>query len=436
MLEKFFKIKERNSSVSIEVVAGITTFLSMAYILFVNPDMLANTGMDKEAVFVSTAIAAMIGTLIMALYANYPVAQAPGMGMNAFFTFTVVLGFGYSWQEALFAIFVSGVIFLLVSLSGIREMIINAIPTSLKYAVSAGIGFFIAFIGLKNAGIIAGNDGTLVGFGDFTDPNVQLALVGTLITLFLVARQTKAAVFVGMLITAILGILFGLIGAPSQVVSLPPSLSPVFLKLFDVDIAQLLTSKDFWFIVLSILFLDFFDTAGTLMAVATRAGLINEKGELVDGERALVADASATTVGAMIGTSSVTSYVESIVGVESGAKTGLMALTVAGCFGLSLFFSPLLTIVTPAITAPALISVGAMMASSTKHIDYDDFADAAASFLTMLFMILAFSIAEGIAVGFLVYVVLKVAQRQAKEVNIIMYILALLFAIRYIDMFI
>lgn len=436
MLEKIFKIKERDSKVSIEVVAGITTFLSMAYILFVNPEMLANTGMNKEAVFVSTALAAMIGTLIMALYANYPVAQAPGMGMNAFFTFTVVLGYGYSWQQALFAIFVSGIIFLLISLSGIRELIINAIPKSLKYAVSAGIGFFIAFIGLKNAGIIVGNDATIVGFGNLSDHNVQLALAGTIITLFLVARKTKAAVFAGMLITAILGIIFGLVSAPGSIVAAPPSLEPVFLKLFDIDIASLLTNSEFWFIVLSILFLDFFDTAGTLMAVATRAGLVTDKGELIDGERALVADASATTLGAMVGTSSVTSYVESIVGVESGAKTGLMAFTVAIGFALSLFFSPLLTVVTPAITAPALISVGAMMASSKKHIDYDDFADSAAAFLTMLFMILTFSIAEGIAVGFLIYVVLKVAQRQAKDVNIIMYILAILFAIRYIDMFI
>ncbi|MDF9866834.1 AGZA family xanthine/uracil permease-like MFS transporter [Bacilli bacterium PM5-3] len=433
MLNAFFKLEERKTNVKTEILAGITTFLSMAYILFVNPEILSTTGMPLEAVFVATAIAAAIGTLIMALYANYPVAQAPGMGMNAFFAFTVCGAMGYTFGQALFAIFCSGLVFMCLAASGIRELIINSIPSSLKYAVSAGIGMFIAFIGLKGAGIIVANESTFVSFGNITDGNTLLAIFGILFTLVLVARNTKAAIFIGMVTTAVVGVIFGLVSAPNAVVSSVPDVSPVFMKLFDFDVMSLLTDYKFIMVIFTVLFLDFFDTAGTLMGVATRAGLLDDEGKLINANKALMADATATTVGAMIGTSSVTSYAESVVGVESGGRTGLTALTVAVLFLFSLFFSPLLAVVTSSVTAPALVCVGALMMSSSKHIDFDDFADTTAAFLTMMFMILAYSIAEGIAVGFLTYVILKVAKGESKKVHPIMYGLAVLFIIYFVS---
>lgn len=433
MIDKFFKLNERQTSIKIEVLAGITMFLSVSYILFVNPSILSETGMDQSAVFVATAIAAAVGTLIMGLYANYPVVQAPGMGMNAFFTYTIVLSLGYSWNNALLAVFISGLIFILLALTGVREMVINAIPSSLKYAVSAGVGFFIAFIGLKNAGIVVANPATFISLGDFSDPNTFLAILGTIIVLILIAMNVKLAIFIGMFVTAIIGVMMGLVDMPSSIFAPIPSLEPVLFKLFDGASLDLLLSSEFIFIVLSVLFLDFFDTAGTLMGVATRAGLVDDNGNLRDSDKALLSDATATTIGALVGTSSVTSYVESVVGVEAGARTGLSASIAAICFLFSLFFSPLLIVVTAAVTAPALISVGALMASSTKHIDFDDFADTAAAFFTMIFMILAFSIAEGIAIGFLTYVILKVASKQGHKVHPIMYFLAFIFLMYFIN---
>ena len=433
MLNSFFKLEERKTTVKTELLAGLTTFLSMAYILFVNPDILSTTGMPLEAVFVATAIAAAIGTGIMALFANYPVAIAPGMGMNAFFAFTVCGVMGYTFGEALLAVFLAGVVFMCLAASGIREMIINAIPKSLKYAVSAGIGMFIAFIGLKGAGIIIASEATFVTFGNIADPTVLLGVFGILLTLVLVARNTKAAIFIGMVVTAVVGVIFGLVNAPTAVVSAIPDISPVFMKLFDNDIPALLTDYKFIMVIFTVLFLDFFDTAGTLMGVATRAGLLTDEGKLIDSNKALMADATATTVGAIIGTSSVTAYAESVVGVESGGRTGLTALTVTVLFLCALFFSPLLSVVTSAVTAPALVCVGALMMSSTKHIDFEDFTDVTAAFLTMMFMILAYSIAEGIAVGFLTYVILKVAKGDAKKVHPIMYGLALMFIIYFIS---
>lgn len=433
MLNKFFKLDERKTTVKTEVIAGITTFLSMAYVLFVNPNILAEAGMPAESVFVTTALAAAIGTLIMALYANYPVAQAPGMGMNAFFAFTICGSVGYTFGQGLFVIFVSGAIFMLLAFSGLREMIINAIPASLKYAVSAGVGMFVTFVGLKSAGIIVANESTLVSLGNLGDGQVLLAIAGVIITLILVGRNTKGGIFIGMAITAILGVILGLINTPDSIVSSVPSIEPVFMKLFDHDILSLLTDYKFWFVVFSALFLDFFDTAGTLMGVATRAGLLDDEGKLIDADKALMADATATTIGAMIGTSSVTSYAESVVGVEAGGRTGLTAFTAGIMFLLALFFSPLLSVVTPAVTTSALVCVGALMMGSAQHVDFDDFADTTAAFLTMMFMVLTYSIAEGIAVGFLTYVILKLTKGEGKSVHPIMYVLAVLFTLYFVS---
>ncbi len=436
-MEKFFKLSERNTNVKTEVIAGLTTFLSMAYILIVNPATLAIAGMDEGAVFTATALSAIIGTVIMALYANFPVVQAPGMGMNAFFTFTVCLTLGYSWEEALFGIFISGIIFIGLSLSGIREKIINMIPSSLKYAVSSGIGFFIAFIGLQSIGLIVPSEGTIVGLGDLSNPTTLLGIIGILLTFIFMARKINAGIFFSMIIITILGIFMQLSGIdlgisnPGTIVSAPPSLSPIFGKLFTVDIFSLLTSVTFWTVIFSFLFVDFFDTSGTLVAVGTEAGFINENGELENSKRALMSDATATTVGAVLGTSSVTSYVESLAGVSAGGRTGLTALTAAACFAVATFFSPLLVIVTPAVTAPALVTVGALMGSNLSKIDNQDFANPAAAFMTILFMVTTYSISEGISAGFITYTICKVAQGEGKDVSPIMYGLTILFILHY-----
>lgn len=431
-IENFFKMKERKTNIKTEVVAGITTFLSVLYILFVNPQMLSETGMDLKAVFVATALVAIMGTLIMGLYANYPVVQAPGMGINAFFTFTVVGILGYSWQEALLAVFLSGILFMIIALSGLREMIIKAIPNSLKYAVSAGVGFFIAFLGLKNAGIVIANPSTFVSLGHLHDPQVMLALTGLVITLILTARNFNGGIFVGMLITAILGIGFGMIEPPAHIVSGIPDLSPTFGKLFDNFSLERVLSSQFIFVVFSMLFLEFFDTAGTLMGIATKANLLDKEGNLVDSKRALLADATATTAAGVLGTSPLTSYVESIVGVAAGGRTGLVAVVVAILFFFSLFFSPLLSVVSNAVTAPALITVGAFMVSNLKYIEFEDFAESTGVFFTIIFMVLASSIAEGIAFGFLSYTVLKLVSGKRKELHPMMYVLAVLFIIYFV----
>ncbi len=434
-MNKFFKLSENNTSVKIEIIAGITTFLSMAYILVVNPLTLADAGMDPGAVFTATAISAIIATLIMGLYANFPVALAAGMGTNSFLAYSVVLGMGYTWQDGLFAIFISGLLFILLSATGLRAIIINAIPRSIKYATSAGVGLFIAFIGMQNSGIIVDTEGILVGLGDLTSPPVLLAVIGLFITMFLVARGTKAAIFVGMAITTVLGILMQLVGmdtgivVPEAVLSAPPSLEPVFGRIFtDVHVFDLLTDFRFWAVVISFLFVDFFDTAGTLVAVGSEAGFIGEDGNLDGASRALMADATATTFGAVIGTSSVTAYVESLSGVKAGGRTGLTAVVVAACFAIALFFSPILAVVTSSVTAPALITVGTLMAVNKGKVNYENYADTAASFLTMLLMVVSYSIATGLAAGIITYTILKIAQKEQDELHPILYVLTVFFA--------
>ena len=410
-MEKFFKLNEKGSNVKTELIAGLTTFLAMAYILGVNPSVLADAGMDKASVFLATAISAGVASIIMGLVANYPVALASGMGVNALFAYTICGQMGFSWAAALSAVFISGVIFILISVTGVRKAIINAIPVQLKLAIGAGIGFFIAFVGL-------------------------------LITIALVIKNVPAAVFVGMVITAIIGIILGFMGIANM-----PALPERFIS-FDFElqafgscfsgISELFANPFQAFVVIfSFLFVDFFDTAGTLVAIGNRIGLINDKGELENAEQALVADAFGTVFGAVLGTSTVTSFVESSSGVGVGGRTGLTACTSGVCFLLAVFLSPLiLSTVTNAVTAPALIVVGIMMAQQLKGIDWDDMIFAAAGFVTVIMMILMYSISNGIACGFIVYTVAMIAAGKAKEVHptvwVLMVIFVLYFATPYI----
>ncbi len=437
MLEKLFHLKENGTSVRTEVIAGITTFLAMAYVLGVNPSILGDSGMDTQSVFMATAISAAVASILMGVLANYPIGLASGMGVNALFSYTVVLTMGYSWQAALAAVFISGVIFVLISVTGLRQMIINAIPQQLKLAIGAGIGFFIAFIGLKNAGIVVGDSSTYVALGDFSDPTVLLAIFGILVTIALVIKKVPSAVFIGMVITAVVGIICGLAGIegmptlPSNIISTDFSISTV--GSFTKGFSELLSNPtDCVVIIFSFLFVDFFDTAGTLISVANSTNLVDEEGNLKNGEKALLADAIGTVIGAILGTSTVTSYVESTSGVEAGGRTGLTACTTGVCFLISILFSPLiLSCVTYAVTAPALVVVGIMMAQQLSGIHWDDMIFAASGFVTIIIMILGYSIANGIALGFIVYAVAMIASGKAKEISPIIWCLMVIFVLYF-----
>jgi len=419
--DRFFKLRENGTNVRTEVIAGATTFLAMAYIVFVNPDILSATGMDFGAVFVATCLAAAIGTLIMGLWAKLPIAQAPGMGLNAFFAFTVVLGMGIPWETALAATFVSGVLFLLLTVTGLRERIINAIPMPMKLAVGAGIGLFIAFIGLANAEIVVPYEPTAVTLGDLGNPNTLLAIFGLIVTALLLLRGLKGAVFYGIIITAVVGVIFGLASAPSAVVSTPPSLVPTFGAGL-AALPELLTAQ-MLIVVFTMLFVDFFDTAGTLIAVTNQAGLLTPEGDLPNGGRALVSDATATIAGGVLGTSTTTSYIESSAGVGAGGRTGLTSVVTAGLFLLTLLFSPLLSAITQYVTAPALIIVGVMMAQGLGQIEWDRMEIAIPAFVTVIAMPLTYSIANGIALGLILYPLLMAFRGRAKEVSPTMYAL-------------
>lgn len=443
MLEKLFKLNEKKTDVKTEIIAGITTFLAMAYILGVNPSILGDAGMDMQSVFMATALASAFASIVMGIVANYPVALAPGMGVNALFAYTVVLGMGYSWQAALASVFVSGIVFLIISVTGIRKMIINAIPVQLKLAIGAGIGFFIAFVGLKNAGIIVANASTFVSVGSFTNPAVLLAVVGILVTVFLVIKKVPAAVFVGMIITAVIGLvayeLFGIsvVDAVTGAELMPSLPSTVFTTNFEMNTLGAFTSGfgelfsnagTAFVIIFSFLFVDFFDTAGTLVAIGNKIGLVNEEGELENAERALIADSVGTVVGAALGTSTVTSFVESSSGVGVGGRTGLTAVTTGVLFLLSIFISPIvLNTAVSAVTAPALIVVGIMMAQQLGGINFDDMVFASAGFVTVIMMILTYSISNGIALGFIVYAVAMIAAGKIKEISPIIWVLVLIF---------
>lgn len=431
MLEKMFKLSQKGTNVKTEVFAGITTFLAMAYVLAVNPAMLSETGLSFEGVFLATALSACVGTMIMGLLANYPVALAPGMGVNALFTYTIVFQMGFSPAAALAAVVVSGAIFLVISVTGIRKAVINAIPAQLKLAIGAGIGFFIAFIGLKNAGIIVSDASTFVALGDLTDPVVLLSVFGILVTLALLAKKVPAAVFYGLVVTAITGIIAGLCGvagmptAPTAIISTELDFS--LFGLFAEGFGELFANPQCIVALFSLLFVDFFDTAGTLISVANRAKLVDENGELENIEKALIADSAGTIFGGFIGTSTVTSYVESTAGVEVGGRTGLTACTTALLFLLSIFFSPLLSIVTSAITAPALVVVGVLMAQQLGGIDWEDFVFAASGFVTIIMMILTYSISDGIAFGFIVYGLSMAVTGKTKQVSPIVWALIAIF---------
>jgi AGZA family xanthine/uracil permease-like MFS transporter len=424
-MEKLFKLADHKTDFRTEILAGLTTFLTMAYILIVNPLILSDTGMDFGALFTATALASAIATLVMAFTANLPFALAPGMGLNAFFAYTVVLGMGYSWQFALTAVFLEGIIFILLTILNIREAIINCIPTNVKKAISVGIGLFIAFIGFQNAGIIINDDATLVILGDLTSGAALLAVIGLLITGILLAFKVKGALLIGIIATTVVGIPFGITSAPSGSWA-PPSLSPI---LFKFEFASIF-SFDMLIVLFTFLFVDMFDTVGTLIGVSTKAGLLDKDGNIPKVKQALMADAVGTTVGACLGTSTVTTYVESSAGVAEGGKTGLTALTTAVLFLLALFISPLFLAIPGAATAPALILVGLFMITPVKEIDFNDYTEAIPAFLTLIVMPLAYSIADGIMLGMLSWILLKLLSGKSKEINILTIVVGILFLLK------
>lgn len=427
MLESTFKLSEHGTTVRTEVLAGITTFLTMAYIMFVNPMILSDAGMDPGAVFVATCLAAAIGTAIMGLYANYPIALAPGMGLNAYFTYGVVLGMNYTWQVALGAVFLSGVLFVILSLLPVREWVVNAIPRSLKIAISAGIGLFLAIIGMKNAGLVVDHPATLVGMGDITSPAVLLACAGFLAMVILDHLRVPGAIILSILGVTLVGVLMG-ISPPGGIMSAPPSLAPTLMQL---DIMGAL-NVGLIAVVFAFFFVDLFDTAGTLVGVAHRAGLLDEQGRLPRLKKALMADSVATVVGSGLGTSTTTSYIESAAGIRAGGRTGLTACVVAGLFLLGLFFSPLAGTIPAYATAPALVYVACLMARGLAELDWDDMTESAPGVIAAISMPLTFSIANGIGFGFIAYVVIKVATGQASKVSSAVYVIGAAFVAKFV----
>jgi AGZA family xanthine/uracil permease-like MFS transporter len=425
-MEKLFKLKEHNTSVKTEMLAGLTTFLTMAYILIVNPLILADAGMDFGAVFTATAISSAVATLIMAFTANLPFALAPGMGLNAFFAYTVVLGMGYSWQFALTAVFLEGLIFIVLTFFNVREAIVNCIPMNVKRAISVGIGLFIAFIGLQNAGIVV-DGATLVTVGNLTSAQVLVAIIGLVIMGVLLAFKVRGALLIGIVAATVIALPLGVASAPSGSWA-PPSLAPIF---FQFDFSQIF-SLDMLIVLFTFLFVDMFDTVGTLIGVSTKAGLIDKDGNIPKVKNALFADAFGTTFGAILGTSTVTTYVESAAGVAEGGRTGLTALSTAILFLLALFISPLFLMIPGAATAPALVLVGLFMMSPIKSIELEDYTEAIPAFLTIIMMPLTYSIAEGIMFGMLSYIILKVFTGKAKDVSVVTYAVGILFLIKYL----
>ena len=425
MLERLFQLKAHNTSVRTELLAGVTTFLAMAYILFVNPSILGATGMDKGAVFVATCLAAAIGSAIMGLIANYPIALAPGMGLNAFFTYTVVLHLGHTWQVALGAVFLSALMFFLLSIFRIREWIINSIPLPLRSGIAAGIGLFLALIALQTAGIVVGNPATLVGLGDLSKPGPLLAILGFFLIVVLEARKVTGAVLIGILVVTVIAIALG-VSAFGGLVSMPPSLAPTFLQLdirgaLDVGLIS---------VIFAFLFVDLFDNSGTLIGVAKRAGLMGKDGHLPKMGRALIADSSAAMFGSLLGTSTTTSYIESAAGVSAGGRTGLTAVVVAVLFLLALFFAPLAGSVPAFATAPALFFIAVLMTSGLAEIEWDDLTTAAPVLVTALAMPLTYSIANGIAFGFITWTVIKLLSGRTRELNSALIVLSILFVIK------
>lgn len=429
-LDSYFGLSKNDTNVRTEMVAGITTFMTMAYILIVNPSILSAAGMDSGAVFTATALSAVVSTLIMGIYAKLPFAQAPGMGLNAYFAFTVVLGMGYSFQFALTAVFLEGIIFILLTLFNVREAVVDSIPSNIKKAISVGIGLFIALIGLEGAGIIVHpqGGGTILALGNITEGAALLAIIGILITGILLAKNIKGALFIGMIVTAVIGIPMGVTPLPESIISMPPSISSVFLKfewhnIFTLDMA---------IVLFTLLFMDMFDTIGTLVGVATKAKMLDENGKVPNIKKALFADAIGTTFGACVGTSTVSTFVESAAGVAEGGRTGLTAVSTAIMFTLALFFSPLFASITPAVTCCALVLVGLFMIEPIKEIDLLDFTEAIPAFLTIIMMPLAYSISDGIVFGVISYIVLKVFTGKRKEISITTVIVGIVFLLKFL----
>ena len=440
-IEKCFKLKENKTTFKTELMAGLTTFMTMAYILVVNPSILSTTGMDAGALLTATCIASALGTFFMAFFANYPFVLAPGMGLNAYFAFTICAQKGYSWHVALAAVFIEGIIFNILSAINVREAIFNAIPANMKKAVSVGIGMYIAFIGLQNAGVVINNASTCVSLGDVKTVPVALALIGTIITLVLVIRKVKGALLVGILITWILGIICQLAGVyvvdveagvysliPTGLISAPPSIAPIAGKLSFSGISIF----DFIVVIFAFLFVDLFDTLGTLIGVSTKAGFLDKEGKLPRIKGALFADALATTVGAVLGTSTVTTFVESASGVSDGGRSGLTALTAGVLFLVALLFSPILTTIPSFATTPALVVVGLMMVENVRDIDFSDYTEGFPAFMTILMMVVCYSISEGLVFGVISYVLLKLFGGKKNELNPVIVIIAILFFLKLI----
>ena len=440
-IEKCFKLKENKTTFKTELMAGLTTFMTMAYILVVNPSILSTTGMDAGALLTATCIASALGTFFMAFFANYPFVLAPGIGLNAYFAFTICAQKGYSWHVALAAVFIEGIIFIILSAINVREAIFNAIPANMKKAVSVGIGMYIAFIGLQNAGVVINNASTCVSLGDVKTVPVALALIGTIITLVLVIRKVKGALLVGILITWILGIICQLAGVyvvdveagvysliPTGLISAPPSIAPIAGKLSFSGISIF----DFIVVIFAFLFVDLFDTLGTLIGVSTKAGFLDKEGKLPRIKGALFADALATTVGAVLGTSTVTTFVESASGVSDGGRSGLTALTAGVLFLVALLFSPILTTIPSFATTPALVVVGLMMVENVRDIDFSDYTEGFPAFMTILMMVVCYSISEGLVFGVISYVLLKLFGGKKNELNPVIVIIAILFFLKLI----
>ena len=428
-LEKRFRLSEKKTDVKTELMAGFTTFMTMSYILAVNPQMLSETGMDKGGVFTASVIASIIAMVCMAFLANLPFGLAPGMGLNAFFTFTVVKTLGYTWQFALTSVFLEGIVFLILSLFKVREMIFDAIPINLKKAVSCGIGLFIALVGLVNSGIILQGEGTVLQLGNLLSRESVVFIVGLFIIALLLAREIKGALMYGILASTILALILGVSkyqgGSP---ITLPPSLAPVAFKIqFDK-----IFTFDMFTVVFTFLFVDIFDTVGTLVGVSAKAGMLDEQGKLKEASPALLADAIGTTTGALLGTSTVTTFVESASGVAEGGRTGLTALSTAFFFFLSLFLFPVFGMIPAQATGPALVIVGLFMLSSIKEIDFYDYSEAIPAFITIIAMPFCYSIAEGISFGMISYVLIKLLAGKRKDISILMYILAIVFVLRII----
>lgn len=429
-LQKTFGLNPAKHSVRTEIIAGITTFLTMAYILAVNPSIfsaLESQGMPTNAVFTATALAAIVGCLVMSIYAKKPFGLAPGMGLNAFFVYTVCLAMGHPWQMALTAIFLEGILFILFTVTNVRKLIVDAIPVTMKRAIGAGIGLYIAFIGLKSAGIIVNSEATSVALGSFSEPAVILSIIGFLITSVLVILNVKGGMLLGIIATTLIGIPMGVTNF-NGVMSTPPSIAPIFCQF---EWSQIL-SWDMVAIVFTFLFIDMFDTIGTVVGVSVKSGMVDKDGNVDGINKVLMADAVATVAGAVFGTSTTTTYIESASGVSEGGRTGLTSFTIAVCFAIALMFSPLFLAIPGAATGPVLFIVGVMMASPVRDIDWSDYSEAIPAFVTMLLMPLAYSISDGIMLGMITYTLLNALAGKLKKVSVMMWILAVLFILRYV----